>query len=95
MARFPVPLIRSEADYKAIRAIPILDIPDTFNVWAYERDQDTRHHTGPDSIEVPIEVDAAKIRAFCARTGQPANFQAIKDFVWEEFQRQEKARDPR
>lgn len=95
MSEFPVPFVRSEADYKTLRAIPINDIPDAFNVWTYGRDQDKRNLAGPGSVVVEIEVDAANIRAFCARTGKPASFQAIKDFVWEEFKRQEEARDQR
>jgi len=92
MGKVPVPLIRSEADYKAIRAIPILDIPDTFDMWSYERSKDTQQTLGAGHIEMPIEVDASKIKTFCARTGQAANFQAIKDFVLEEFGRQQKAK---
>ena len=80
---------RWQADYKAIRDIPVNDIPDTFNAWAYAQAQHGANIVSGGHAEVPIEVNASKLRAFCARTGKGANLQAIKDFVVEEFGRQE------
>ncbi len=93
MARVPVPLVRSEADYKAILDIPVLDIPDSFNMWTYDREQEAREISRGGHTEIAIEVNAGKIREFCARRRLTANFQTIKDFVVEEFQGQEKAKD--
>jgi hypothetical protein len=88
----PVPQIRTEEDYEAIRTIPTYDIPHTYEEWRGARAYENLQWAQAGIAVREIEIKPADFATFCATQKIRADFDAIKALAVLIFQRQTDAK---
>jgi hypothetical protein len=88
----PMPLIRTNEDYEAIKAIPTFDLPETFKEWGDARAAESLQLVKTHISVREIEVKPAEFVEFCRFPRRRADFDAIKAFAIKKFDRDEEAK---
>ena len=87
MNEIPVPVIRNSKDYDAFLAIPTADIPKTFSEWQNGMTKEREQFTSTGATIVSITINPKEFADFCTHRGIPADFDAIKNFTLEKYNR--------
>ena len=79
---YELPLIRAD-DYDAFRAIPTLDLPDTYDEWLQLFSERKLEHAQRGFRIIEVEINSGEFTRYLRAKGTSANLQILRNFTIE------------